>query len=91
MAKSIFQSLNAGAAPAAAPPAAPMAAPMQAVEAAMNNLPKMTGLFNFFRAGFQGNAQTIVQALINSGRMSQQQFEQLGQAATKFQQETGIR
>lgn len=91
MAKSIFQSINGGAAPAAAPPAAPMAAPMSAPMQAVNNLPKMMGLFNSFRAGFQGNAQAVVQALLNSGRMSQQQFDQLSQAATAFQQQAGIR
>jgi len=95
MANSIFHSLNGGAAPMSAPPAAPMnapmSAPMQAVTNAMNNLPKLTGLFNSFRAGFQGNPQAIVQQLLNSGRMSPEQFDQLSQAATAFQQQAGIR
>lgn len=57
----------------------------------MGNLPKMMQMFNAFRSGFQGNAQQTVQGLLNSGRMSQEQFNQLSQAASAFQQMTGIK
>lgn len=41
--------------------------------------------FNQFRAGFQGNPQQQVQQLLNSGRMSQEQFNQLAGLANQFQ------
>lgn len=40
--------------------------------------------FNQFRANFQGNPQQMVQNLIQSGQMTQQQFEQYSQIANQF-------
>ncbi len=57
----------------------------------MGGLPKMMQMFNAFRSGFNGNAKQTVQELLNSGRMSQEQFNQLSQAASMFQQMTGIK
>jgi len=51
----------------------------------MGNLPKMMQLFNSFQSGFNGNAEQIVRGMLNSGKMSQNQFNQLAQAATQFQ------
>lgn len=41
--------------------------------------------FNQFRANFQGNPQQQVQQLLSSGKMSQEQFNQLAGLARKFQ------
>ena len=41
--------------------------------------------FNQFRANFQGDPQQQVQQLLNSGKMTQQQFNQLQGLATQFQ------
>ena len=41
--------------------------------------------FNQFRNSFQGNPQEEVQKLISSGKMSQQQLNQLQSMATQFQ------
>lgn len=41
--------------------------------------------FNQFRASFQGNPQQQVQQLLNSGKMSQEQFNQLAGLANQFQ------
>ena len=40
---------------------------------------------NQFRQTFQGNPKQQVQQLLNSGRMSQEQFNQLSQMATQIQ------
>lgn len=42
--------------------------------------------FNRFRANFQGDPQQQVQQLLNSGKMTQQQFNQLAGLANQFQQ-----
>ena len=49
------------------------------------NITNMIKQFNQFRAGFQGDPQSMVQQLINSGKMSQEQFEQLSNVAKQFQ------
>lgn len=41
--------------------------------------------FRQFQANFQGNPQQQVQQLLNSGQMSQQEFNQLAGLATQFQ------
>jgi len=41
--------------------------------------------FQQFRNGFSGNAQEKVQQLLNSGQMSQQQFQQLQSMANQLQ------
>lgn len=49
------------------------------------NITNMIKQFNQFRSGFQGDPQSMVQQLINSGKMSQEQFEQLSNVAKQFQ------
>lgn len=45
----------------------------------------MMSQFNKFKEDFRGNPQQQVQQLLNSGQMTQEQFNQLSQAATQFQ------
>lgn len=45
--------------------------------------------FNKFRSTFQGNPQQKVQELLNSGKMSQEQFNQLSSMAQVFRQFLG--
>ena len=40
--------------------------------------------FQQFRASFQGNPQQQVQQLLNSGKMTQEQFNQLAGLANQF-------
>lgn len=47
---------------------------------------QMIQQFNQFRNNFKGNAQEEVQKLIASGKMSQQQLNQLQSMASQFQQ-----
>lgn len=42
--------------------------------------------FNQFRSTFQGDPQQKVQELLNSGQMSQEQFNQLSNMAQAFRQ-----
>jgi hypothetical protein len=42
--------------------------------------------FSRFRENFQGDPQQQVQQLLNSGKMTQQQFNQLAGLANQFQQ-----
>ena len=51
-----------------------------------NNPFNMMQNFNNFRQSFKGDPKQQVQDLINSGRMSQQQFNQLSFMAQMFQQ-----
>lgn len=46
---------------------------------------QMMQQFNQFRQNFQGDPQKEVEKLLQSGRMSQQQLNQLQQAAQMFQ------
>ena len=41
--------------------------------------------FNEFRQNFTGDPKQIVEQLLQSGRMSQAQFQQLSQIASEFQ------
>lgn len=45
--------------------------------------------FNQFRSNFQGNPQEKVQELLNSGQMTQEQFNQLSSMAQDFQKLMG--
>lgn len=45
--------------------------------------------FNQFRQTFQGDPQQRVQQLLNSGQMTQEQFNQLSSMAQMFQQFIG--
>lgn len=50
------------------------------------NFSNFLSQFNQFRQTFSGNPQQQVQQLIQSGRMSQQQFEALANQATQLRQ-----
>lgn len=52
----------------------------------MNNPIQMINEFNRFRQSFQGNPQEEVQKLLASGRMNQNQLNQLQAMASQFQQ-----
>ena len=47
--------------------------------------------FQQFKQNFKGNPQEQVQQLLNSGRVSQQQYNQAVQMAQQFQKMFGIR
>ena len=48
-------------------------------------LANMMGQFNQFKKNFTGDPKQKVQELLDSGQMTQQQFNQLSQAAMQFQ------
>ena len=50
-----------------------------------NPMMKMMTQLNQFKQTFQGDPRQQVQQLLNSGRMSQEQFNQLSQMATQIQ------
>ena len=50
-----------------------------------NNPFAMIQKFNEFRQNFTGDPKQMVQQLLQSGRMSQEQFQQLSQIASEFQ------
>lgn len=50
-----------------------------------SNMQDMIGKLNEFRQSFQGDAKQQVQQLLNSGKMSQNQYNQLSQLATQIQ------
>lgn len=52
----------------------------------LNNFGNFVSQFNQFRSMFSGNPQTRVQQLIQSGQMSQEQFNQLATQATQLRQ-----
>lgn len=47
--------------------------------------------FNQFRQNFKGNPQQQVQQLLNSGRITQQQYNQAVQMANAFQKMLGMK
>jgi len=49
------------------------------------NIMNVLNQFYQFRSTFQGNPQQKVQELLNSGQMSQEQFNQLSEMAQTFQ------
>ena len=51
----------------------------------MNNFMNLISRFNSFKQNFQGDPKQQVQNMLNSGQMTQQQFNQLAQMATQFQ------
>ena len=55
------------------------------------NMQNMVNQFNQFRSQFQGDPKAQVQELLNSGRMSQEQFNQLSNLANQFQNLIGRR
>ena len=50
-----------------------------------NNMASMINSFKSFRSTFQGDPRARVQQLLNSGQMSQAQFNQLREMANQFQ------
>lgn len=53
----------------------------------MNSFGGLQGMineYNNFRNTFQGNPQQIVQNLIQNGKMSQSEYDQLSQIASQF-------
>uniref|UniRef100_A0AAU8B6N4 Uncharacterized protein n=1 Tax=Dulem virus 33 TaxID=3145751 RepID=A0AAU8B6N4_9CAUD len=59
---------------------------MPSMPGPMGNFAQMMQQFNQFRANFQGDPQAEVQKLLQSGRMSQQQLDQLQGMAQQFMQ-----
>lgn len=55
----------------------------------MGQFQSMVQQFQKFRKSFQGDPKAEVEKLVQSGRISQQQLNQLQQAATQFQQLLG--
>lgn len=51
----------------------------------MGQFQRMMQQFQQFKAGFQGNPQQEVQKLLQSGKMSQQQLNQLQAMAKQFE------
>ena len=52
----------------------------------MNNIQGMLQQFYQFRNNFKGNAKSQVQQMLNSGRISQEQYNQAVQMANQFKQ-----
>lgn len=50
-----------------------------------SNVQNMVNQFNQFRAQFQGDPKAQVQQLLDSGKMTQEQFNQLSNLANQFQ------
>ena len=50
----------------------------------MNNMMNMINQFNQFKSTFNGNPEQEVKQLLNSGRMSQQQYNYLSQMAQQL-------
>lgn len=51
----------------------------------LGNMQNMIQQLNQFRNGFSGNAKEQVQQLLNSGKMTQEQYNRLSQMATQIQ------
>lgn len=56
-----------------------------------NNPMQMIQQFNQFKSNFQGNPQQKVQEMLNTGQMTQEQFNQLSSMARTFMQLLGGR
>lgn len=57
----------------------------QAMPGLPTNMQNFMTQFNQFRQNFRGDPKQQVQQLLNSGKMSQQQFNQLKQMADQIQ------
>ena len=54
----------------------------------LNNQPSMNNMlqqFNQFKNQFKGNPQQIIQQMLNSGRITQEQYNRAVQMANQFQ------
>ena len=58
--------------------------PIMQTPSGFQNATNFLDRFNQFRQAFQGDPKAKVQELLNSGQMSQQQFQQLSQMANNF-------
>ena len=57
-----------------------------------NNVPNnFMSRFNQFRQNFKGNPQEQVQQMLNSGKVSQEQYNRAVQMAQQFQKMFGIK
>ena len=54
-------------------------------EQSINPMTNLVNQLNQFRQSFSGDPKQQVQQLLNSGRMSQNQYNQLSQMATQIQ------
>ena len=54
--------------------------------APLSNMTNLINQYNNFRSTFQGDPEQKVKDLLNSGQMTQAQFNELSQAAKAFQQ-----
>lgn len=54
-------------------------------EQSINPMTNLVNQLNQFRQSFSGDPKQQVQQLLNSGRMSQSQYNQLSQMATQIQ------
>lgn len=52
----------------------------------MNQMNNLISQFNQFRSTFSGNPEQQVKQLLQSGRMSQEQFNQFAQTANQLRQ-----
>lgn len=57
----------------------------------MNNLQQMMQRFQQFKRTFSGDPQQQVQQLLNSGRITQQQYNNAVQMAQQFQRMMGVK
>ena len=60
-------------------------------QTAMNPMNAMISRLEQFRQSFSGDPKQTVQQLLNSGRMTQAQYNQLSSAATQIQRMLGGR
>lgn len=59
--------------------------PQAPISGPFGNMANMMSQFREFQKNFRGDPRQKVQELLNSGKMSQQQFNQLSQLAQQFQ------
>ena len=57
----------------------------------LGNMGNMVNQFQEFARNFQGDPRAQVQQLLNSGKMTQEQFNQLSNMANQFQRMLGGR
>ena len=55
----------------------------------LGNMASLITQFNQFRNNFQGDPKAQVQEMLNSGKITQEQFNQVAQLATQFQKMIG--
>lgn len=53
--------------------------------APFSNMANLFGMFNDFKKNFRGDPKAQVQQMLDSGQITQEQFNQVSQMATQFQ------